>query len=283
MDILKEREQIPSIEGRNRTDVLEKIFHVGDVIKVRIDNVNEESSRVEMSMFPMSTSDDDEESSDDSHDDDEEFVDEDSDDEQIDSIDEEVDTNQFNVESVLLWWKGSPYVPSADLQPAENVDLVKEVMHESAEVVDGTWRRMFEVDLQEDADDFSTKVLEEEVKELEEEIGELKEMDDSFFSAAKEEEQVMDHLAGYITPEKLSSEWLDRLEFVKESRSVRVEYNSKVRAKKTREHAEFAQLLSELESSTGTAGMDIAGMEAAALNPRVLEAMDANVEEEVNA
>ena len=41
------------------------------------------------------------------------------------------------------------------------------------DIVEGTWRRMFELDMREDAADFSSKVIENELKELAEEIGEL--------------------------------------------------------------------------------------------------------------
>ena len=40
------------------------------------------------------------------------------------------------------------------------VDEEAAVLNESPAIVEGTWRRLFEVDMREDAADFSTKILE---------------------------------------------------------------------------------------------------------------------------
>ena len=42
----------------------------------------------------------------------------------------------------------------------EAKDEEAEVINESPAIVEGTWRRMFEVDMREDAADFSSKILE---------------------------------------------------------------------------------------------------------------------------
>ena len=60
-------------------------------------------------------------------------------------------------------------------------DPEAEVVMESKAVVEGTWRRMFEVDMREDQADFSTKVREADLKEMEEEIGELSGLDEDLF------------------------------------------------------------------------------------------------------
>jgi hypothetical protein len=54
----------------------------------------------------------------------------------------------YNAEDTLLWWRGAPYVKSSS---AEEVALDEEieVINESSSIVEGTWRRMFEIDLRE--------------------------------------------------------------------------------------------------------------------------------------
>jgi hypothetical protein len=44
-----------------------------------------------------------------------------------------------------LWWRGEPYVKSSLLENA--VDEEIDVLNESKDIVEGTWRRMFEIDL----------------------------------------------------------------------------------------------------------------------------------------
>jgi len=41
-----------------------------------------------------------------------------------------------------------------------SVDEEAAVINESSSIVEGTWRRMFELDMREDAADFSSKVVE---------------------------------------------------------------------------------------------------------------------------
>ena len=92
-------------------------------------------------------------------------------------VDDEEETAAFDAESTLIWWRGEAYNKIVDTKSSK-VDEDFEVLDESIKIVEGTWRRMFEVDMREDEQDFNSKAMEAEAKELEEEIGELGGMDD---------------------------------------------------------------------------------------------------------
>lgn len=85
---------------------------------------------------------------------------------------------------------------------------------ESRDVVEGTWRRMFEVDMREDEMDFSSKALEAEIKELEEEIGDLMGLDEELgdplgLTTGK-------RLGSFISLSSLPEEWRQQVEGLKE-------------------------------------------------------------------
>ena len=71
----------------------------------------------------------------------------------------------FNGEKKLLWWKGEAYVPTPETALTED-QQENAVTKESKSLVEGSWRRMFELDLRKDEADFSSKVNDKELKEL---------------------------------------------------------------------------------------------------------------------
>jgi hypothetical protein len=167
------KRRAPIAPGGNKTDI-EALFTVGDVVRVRTQEVSEANRRLELSMLAFKND----------ADDDDDYVVEGRDPEgeedkfAAQDADDEEETETFDAESTLIWWRGAPYVKIAGESSGPKVDEDFQVLDESIKIVEGTWRRMFEVDLREDEQDFNSKAMEAEMKELEEEIGELGGMDD---------------------------------------------------------------------------------------------------------
>ena len=245
VSVLKQRSPISSSAAGNKTDI-ECLFAAGDVIKVRVNSVAAESNRVELSMLPYRASDDDEDDyvveGRDVEEEDGKFRDD-------DEVEDEADES-YDAEDTLLWWKGEPYVKSA-LAKASSLDEEEEVIMENSAVVEGTWRRMFEVDMREDQADFSTKMREAEMKELEEEIGELLGLDDevlesigtSFGSASFNNRRV----GAFVSTSAVPGEWKDAIDFFKEEGSARESKYTLLRKGKASEQSEFEALLRQVE------------------------------------
>lgn len=166
------KRRAPIAPGGNKTDV-EALFSIGDVVRVRTQEISEAARRLELSMLPFKNDSDE----------DDDYVVEGRDPEgeedkfAAQDADDEEETESFDAESTLIWWRGAAYTKIiGDSGPKVDEDF--EVLDESIKIVEGTWRRMFEVDLREDEQDFNSKAMEAEAKELEEEIGELGGMDD---------------------------------------------------------------------------------------------------------
>ena len=238
---LKKRAPVPA--GTNKTDV-EALFQVGDVVKVRINGM--QGGKCELSMLKYSAADDDED----------DYVVEGRDPEveegkfQEDSAEED-DESHYDAEDTLLWWKGQPYVKAALAEQA--VDEEEEVIMENAAVVEGTWRRMFEVDMREDQADFSTKVKEAELKELEEEIGELIGLDDdmiemgSLTSASFQQAYQQRRVGSFVSMNAMPDAWKAEIDFFQQSKEVEENKIAALRRGKVQEQSEFEALLREVE------------------------------------
>jgi hypothetical protein len=131
---------------------------IGDVVRVRTQAVSVGSRRLELSMMQYKDSDDEDddyvvEGRDPEGDEDKFQEDKDEDDEVV----------AFDAESTLVWWRGAPYVKiQAEVRATGDEDF--QVLDENIKIVEGTWRRMFEVDMREDEQDFNSKALEAEMK-----------------------------------------------------------------------------------------------------------------------
>jgi len=247
---LKKRVTLPTASA-NKTDC-ELLFRAGDVVKVRINSVGADE-KVELSMLPYRASDEEED----------DYVVEgrDPEDEEGKSSFEqrdEDDQDSYDAQDTLLWWQGAPYVKTSLSDSAAQDEEVAVVM-ESAAVVEGTWRRMFEVDLREDQADFSTKVREEEQKELDEEIGELKGLDEDLIDsdgmgalgAGAAEFRVattVARLGNYISTAAVPKDWSEKIAFFKDVTTAETTKVSALRKGKQSEQSEFDQLLKEVEA-----------------------------------
>jgi predicted RNA-binding protein with RPS1 domain len=234
---LKERET--ASRASNKTDV-EALFSVGDVVKVRVNGVN--AGKTELSMLKFTVNDDEE---------DDYVVEgreaEDEENPQTFEADED-GSDSYDAQDTLLWWRGSPYVKSKGGNAA--VDEEAEVVMENTAVVEGTWRRMFELDMREDQADFSTKVKEADLKELEEEIGELSGLDENLIEPELSAASIISSgqkLVNYVSLAGLPAAWKSEMGFLKGSAEGETSKVATLRQGKTLEQSEFEALLREVE------------------------------------
>lgn len=150
---------------------LGNIFQVGDVVKVRVHDVDESALRVDFTMLP-------------DRDEDEGFIPEFQIQEfestqgslvqPIEYADESGagDGNAFDAESTLVWWRGAPFKHSteADSSPA---DKECSIVEESRELGIGQWRRSFEEARRSEAIGSNSVALQNEIREIDEEIGDM--------------------------------------------------------------------------------------------------------------
>lgn len=233
------KKKMPYPVGVNKTDT-EIYFSEGDVIRCRVDSVDVTGRRLELSMSPFAS---DEEEDD--------YIVVGRDPEGEESIDEmnaalEDEEEEFDAESTLLWWRGAPYEKTVASEAVVDEEL--EIINESAAVIEGTWRRMFEIDIREDEADFSAKALEAEIEELREEIGELEgmdeDMDDSLGFGLKFNRGTF---GGFVSKSILPAGWAEEMEFFREKETYEKEIDSKLRGGKKAEQLEMEKLISEVE------------------------------------
>lgn len=257
----------PIPAGTNKTDV-EALFNAGDVVKMRVGNVNAAERKLELSMVPFRAADDDEDdfataneaamsSSAGDRDEEQSGGEGDNrkggkkdfkkkDDGVIDAVDE-IDDVSYNALDTLLWWRGAAFVaPKSDSLIVKDEEL--EVLDESKAVMEGTWRRMFELDMREDEADFSSKAFEQELKELDEEIGELKGLDDDLFDSIGAGSIFSNRVGNFVNMASLPADWQKELEFFKEAETAEKSKGSMLRSGKKGEVTQFESLVREVES-----------------------------------
>ncbi len=244
------KKQVDVSNPGDKTDV-ELLFQEGDVVSCRVNSFNG-PKKLDMSMLPPK----DEEEADD-------YV--------VDGRDPEEDGQEggqrrrsskwaennedseavsaFNGESKLLWWRGAPYTPLG--RPGNDEDVEMAVIKESDKVVEGVWRRMFEVDLREDAADFSSRVNEQELKELQSDIGELMGLDDDMFEMndltlmSRSPTTVGASAMGLM--DQLPDDWKSELSFFKETSTTQSALDTMYKGGKAAEQSEFDALIREVE------------------------------------
>jgi len=240
-DLISALKQVQPVDAsKDKTDV-EQLFQSGDIVKCRIQKVDSEAGKVSFSMLPYKASNDDED----------DYVVEGRDpegEEEQDNLNDDDEDDDFDAQSTLLWWKGGPYVKV--VPEDEKIDEEEAVLLESKKVVEGAWRRMFEVDMRQDENDFNSKALEAEIKELEEEIGELDGLDYDMIDAvgfsgglSTNKKKVGSFVGAMVLP----AEWKEELEFFKELETLETSVTTGLRAGKEKEKSEFETLIREVE------------------------------------
>jgi len=238
------KRRAPIAPGQNKTDV-EMLFSEGDVVKIRVQAVKVDARRVELSMLPYRASDGEED----------DYIVEGRDPEgeenkYEDNNSDELDVEQFDGQDTLLWWRGQPYQKETFAAVEQEFDEDTEVLNESKNLVEGTWRRMFELDMREDAADFSSKVVEKELEELAEEIGELNGLDEDMTEPDRfglKNPSQRSKFGSFVSLKSLPNEWKEEMDFFKQLEISETEITSKLRGGKAADQAEFESLLKEVE------------------------------------
>jgi len=221
------------------------LFSEGDVVKIRVQAVKVDARRVELSMLPYRASDGEED----------DYIVEGRDPEgeenkYEDNNSDELDVEQFDGQDTLLWWRGQPYQKETFAAVEQEFDEDTEVLNESKNLVEGTWRRMFELDMREDAADFSSKVVEKELEELAEEIGELNGLDEDMTEPDRfglKNPSQRSKFGSFVSLKSLPNEWKEEMDFFKQLEISETEITSKLRGGKAADQAEFESLLKEVE------------------------------------
>lgn len=252
------KKQSPIVASLNVTDV-EGLFSAGDVIRCRVKGMSKDKRKLELSMLPYMEEDGDED----------DYVVEgrDAEGEEFKSfeMDGDDDIASYDAQNTLLWWKGQPYTKVA--LDTVSVDEEMEFINESSNIVEGSWRRLFELDLRADQADFSSKILEKEFQELEEEIGELKGLDDDLPFELSSTPQ---SFGSYVSMSTLPIDWREQMEYCKDADSTEQAVRSKLRGGKVAEQSEFEALLKEVE-------MELSGPSYGAPAAPVVEASAATI------
>ena len=133
---LKRRVSTTPVPGQNKSDV-EMLFQEGDVIKMRVQSVNTDANKIELTMQQYMASEDED-------DDDDDYIvegretDEEAEEAEREARDNDDDsTSHYDPESLLLWWKGAAYVK--DVAGVAAVDEELEVVNESEDIVEGMY------------------------------------------------------------------------------------------------------------------------------------------------
>lgn len=242
MKILKQTAN-PSPNG-DKTDV-ELLFQEGDVVKCRMNTYSAANKKLELSMMPAKNSDGDDDG----------YIvdgrDPEGEEGKPQTNDQNDDQMDFDPEDTLLWWRGAPYKKAQAEVDAETLMATTEagVTQESSSIVEGTWRRLFEIDLRADMNESSSKQLEQEAKGISEEIGELAGLDevlceDSFGMGTSFNNK---QFGASVPAVGLPDEWIKELSFFKESSSFQEESTAILKGGKKNEQAEFEKLLREVE------------------------------------
>lgn len=238
------KRRAPITPGQNKTDV-ELLFSEGDVVKIRVQAVKVDARRVELSMLPYRASDSEED----------DYIVEGRDPEGEenkfeDTNNDEIEEEKFDGQDTLLWWKGQPYQKETFTAVEQEFDEDTEVLNESKNLVEGTWRRMFELDMREDAADFSSKVVEKDLEELAEEIGELDGLDLDLIEPDRfgvKDPTQRARFGSFVSLKSLPIEWKEDMDFFKQLEISESEITSKLRGGKAADQAEFESLLKEVE------------------------------------
>ena len=121
-------------------------------------------------------------------------------------------------------------------------------IHESPSMVDGAWRRMFELDMRKDAEDFNSKSADFDEREIADEIGSLKGLDEEIIDTLGLGSYTNTiYLGNAIDKTSLPPEWLEELTFYKEREAredVRISF---LRNGKTAEQTELDSLLRAIQ------------------------------------
>ncbi len=231
----------------NQTDI-EICFKAGDVIKCRIHSINPDGKKVDLSLLPYKNLADEQDG----------YIVEGRDADPTKAAFQDTrdlgknkNDKKYNVEDLIVWWRGASYkkaLTSTDTDTLVVGDPEVDFIHESPSMVDGAWRRMFELDMRKDAEDFNSKSADFDEREIADEIGSLKGLDEEIIDTLGLGSYTNTiYLGNAIDKTSLPPEWLEELTFYKEREAredVRISF---LRNGKTAEQTELDSLLRAIQ------------------------------------
>lgn len=172
----------------------------------------------------------------------------------------------FDPEDTLIWWRGDAYLNTAerfkrDMTPAQRLALMEkeaqDVIYESSEVVDGTWRRAFEEDLALDQHDSTSRGRKKLLDEIDAQIGALAGLDGSKIidmGIHKTSDPLAKVKFGvFMDPEMIPPEWRDQVDFFRVAEEREKSINARLRAGKKGDRLAMENTIREVMRRTAEA------------------------------
>ncbi len=215
----------------------------------------------------------------------------DADDEEEQEEDEEDDNSDalYGSEKQLLWWRGKPFKRTIALMEEERLrqeraDPDTTVLFETRHMVDGAWRRMFIVDLEQQTDESSTREFDAEQKEIRDNIGSLSGLGDLLWDAVGYGiPPRVNRLGDQLDPMALPAEWRDEIPFFKESDADRAAMRKVLKQGRKGDQKEWRDLLAQVlqkarQAKAGRGGRSSYSKSAPPAQPQSAVLQDAVVE-----
>ena len=163
-----------------------------------------------------------------------------------------IPTRSHNPEDCLIWWRGTAYETEAarkvrtmtaeDIREKQSREA-EDIVLESSEMVAGAWRRVFERDMRQEEEEFSSKGREKEMRELQEEMAGLEGLEDELIELDALQTGRPDtfRLGVFVDPAMIPAEWREELTFYKELEERDAEIQRASRVGKKGEKADFEE------------------------------------------
>jgi hypothetical protein len=171
---------------------------------------------------------------------------------------QEQPTAYYDPEMTLVWWRGSAYVRTPqrllrDMTTAQRRALESQqaldVIYESRETIDGTWRRAFEQDLALDQQDSSNRGAKKFFDEIATEIGCLADLDgdkivdrDVFRTSNNKVP-----FGAFVDESIIPAEWRDKVTYFRDLEERVKEMDAQLRAGKKADRREMEAFMSEAQ------------------------------------
>jgi hypothetical protein len=171
---------------------------------------------------------------------------------------QEQPTAYYDPEMTLVWWRGSAYVRTPqrllrDMTTAQRRALESQqaldVIYESRETIDGTWRRAFEQDLALDQQDSSNRGAKKFFDEITAEIGCLADLDGDKIVDRNVFRTSNDKVpfGAFVDESIVPAEWRDQVTYFRDLEERVKEMDAQLRAGKKADQREMEAFMSEAQ------------------------------------
>lgn len=169
----------------------------------------------------------------------------------------------FDPEDTLIWWRGDAYLKTEerfkrDMTRAQRLAIMEkqafDVIYESTEMVDGTWRRAFEQDLALDQHDSTSRGRRKLLEEIDAQIGALAGLDGSkiidmaIHKTSDPFEKVK--FGVFVDPNIIPPEWRDQIDFFRVAEEREKAIATRLRAGKKGDRLAMLEVIREVQRTT---------------------------------